>query len=113
MQQIHCIDNQCNVGRVLAERICNLQVRNNRITIQNVLPTFQKIIRKVAINPLEAGLADFRQFNKQALGDLRRGVIRIDQDRQRFVGHSICHAGVTNGKIWRACGEQPIGALFL
>jgi hypothetical protein len=79
VEQIHRVDDQCDIRCVLAGRICELLLGNDRVLCKNVCPGLRSCPREVAIDATDARFADGGDLRKQTIGDLCRGVIGIDQ----------------------------------
>jgi hypothetical protein len=79
MQQVHCVDDQRNVGRVLAFGIGELLVRIDGVLLQDIRSRLELWSGKIPVDAANTGLAELRHFLEQSGRDLRRGVVRIDQ----------------------------------
>src|SRR6185436_9087251 len=93
VHQVHGIDDQRDVRRVLARDIGELLVRDDGVLGEDVGPAAQAGAREVAVDAPDAGLAQLRDFLEHTVGDFGRGVVGVDQDGQTwragFEGHSV------------------------
>jgi hypothetical protein len=78
MQQVHRIDDQRDVGCVLAGGISELLLGNDRMPGKRLGPPFGTGAGKVAVNPPDAGFPEFRDFLNQPVHNLGRRVDRVD-----------------------------------
>ena len=79
MQQVHRVDDQCDVRGVLAFGVGKLLVGIDGVLLQDIGPRSEVWAGKVAVDAAHAGLAEFRYLLEQTAGNLRRGVVGIDQ----------------------------------
>ena len=82
MKQVHGIDHQRDIRRILADRIGELLMRDNRERRENTSPAFQVRIGKVSIYPPHAGLSKGRYLLEDGLGVLGGHIIRINKNGQ-------------------------------
>lgn len=80
VQQIHRVDDQRDVGGVLAGRVGELLLGNDGMAGQKIRPALGTGGGKVAIDAANAGFAELGDLLEQAIRDLRRRVVGIDQD---------------------------------
>ena len=79
MKQVHGIDDQGDVGRILSGRIGELLLRDDGVLGQNIGPALGPCIGEVAIDAANTGLPDLGNLLEQAVGDLCRRIVGIDQ----------------------------------
>ena len=80
MKKIHCVDDQGNVGCVLACRIGKLLLGDNCVFGQRVRPCLGARIGEIPVDPADAGFSNLRDLLEQPIGDLRGGVVSVDQN---------------------------------
>ena len=80
VQQVHRVDDQRDVGRVLAGGVGELLLRQDGVPGQHLLPAGLLALGEVAVDAAQARLADLGHLLEEAVGDLGRGVVGVDQD---------------------------------
>src|SRR6185437_11233020 len=107
MEQIHCIDDQRDIGCILPGGVGELLLRYDCVFRQGVGPAFGAGIGEVAIDTTNACLSDLRNFFEQSINDLRGSIVRINQNsktwRTQFRRHDALSA--IAGNLSRNSGE--------
>src|SRR5690606_27384922 len=85
MEEVHRVDDEGDVRRVLARRVGELLLGEDGVTLQHLLPSRLLALGEIAIDPPQARLTDLRHLLEERVGDLRAGVVRIDEDREPLV----------------------------
>ncbi|MBB5699182.1 hypothetical protein FHR19_002537 [Sphingomonas yantingensis] len=85
IKQLHRIDDQSDVGRVLALRIAELLDRPNGMLVQFASPALQTRASPVAVRPPNIGDPIFRKLGEHGGDFAMRHVIRVDQQRNASV----------------------------
>jgi hypothetical protein len=92
VKEVHGVDHQGDVRGVLARGVGELLLGNDGVLRQDVGPGLRAGAGEVAVDAPHAGLADLGDFLEQPVGDLRRGIVGVDE----------------NGKAGRACRPLPM-----
>ena len=79
VQKIHGVDDESNVGSVLAGRVGKILMRHDRMFGQNVGPRFQSRSGKVSVDTANAGFADLGNLFEESRRDTRRSIVGIDK----------------------------------
>jgi hypothetical protein len=82
MQQVHGIDDQRDVGRILSGRIGKLLLRDDGVSGQLIRPALRAGIGEIAVNATDACLAYLGDLLEQSIRDLCRSIVGVDQNRE-------------------------------
>jgi hypothetical protein len=82
MKQVHRVDDQGDVGRILSRRIGELLLGDDGVLRQNISPALGPCIGEVAIDAANAGLPDLGNLLEQSVRDLCGRIVRIDQNSE-------------------------------
>src|SRR5690606_16010471 len=82
MQQVHRVDDQGDVARVLALGVLEVLLPLDRPARQDVDPALQRWVGRIAVDAPGRGLAQGGDLAKKRLGDPGRGVLAVDQHGQ-------------------------------
>ena len=91
VQEIHRVDYEGDVGRLLTSRVGELLLGDNRVLREHIDPGLRAGACEVAINAPNACLADLGDLLEQAVNDLCRGVVSVYQDGKSWRALSIYH----------------------
>ena len=80
MKQVHGVDDQGDVGRILSGRIGELLLGYDGMLRQDVGPALGPCIGEVAIDAANAGLADLGNLLEQSICNLRGRIVGVDQN---------------------------------
>src|SRR5207237_1760250 len=78
VKQVHRVDDQGYVGRILSRRIGELLLRYDGVLRQNIGPALGPCIGEVAIDAADARLADLGNLLEQSIRDLCRSIVGVD-----------------------------------
>src|SRR5215204_3815371 len=82
MKQVHGVDDQGDVGRILPRRIGELLLRYDGVLRQDIGPALGPCIGEVAVDAANAGLPDLGNLLEQSVRDLCRRIVGIDQNSE-------------------------------
>src|SRR6185369_2053221 len=82
MKQVHGVDDEGYVGRILSGRIGELLLGDDGVLRQNVGPALGPDVGEVAIDAANARLPDLGNLLEQSVRDLCRSIVGIDQHRE-------------------------------
>ena len=115
MHQVHGVDDERDVGGVLAGGVGELLLGEDGVPLQHPLPARLLALGEVAVDAAEAGLADLGHLVEEPVGDLGRGVVGVDEDGElagaELVGHQRSRtrreavakpSGVRPSPAWKA-----------
>src|SRR5215510_8169048 len=77
IEQVHGIDDECDVCRILLGRIGDRMLRQDGKPVEDLDPSFVICAGEVTIDSPHARFPDLGDLFKQAGRDARRGVVRI------------------------------------
>ena len=80
MKQVHGVDDQGDVGRILSSRIGELLLGYDGVLRQDIGPALGPCIGEVAVDAADAGLPDLGNLLEQAIRNLCRRIVGIDQN---------------------------------
>lgn len=100
MQEVHRVNDQGDIGGVLAGCVGNIHLRDNRLFRHDFQPGAHLRGGEITINSPDAGLANAGDFLEQLIREFRAGIICVNQNgkagRAGLLGHGrhLVHAGV-------------------
>jgi len=84
VQHIHRVDDQSDIGRILALGIGSLLVLNQSQFLRCLCPASQKFAGPVAIDAAQSRFAEFCNFLQDGISEFCRNIVGVDKDRQAF-----------------------------
>src|ERR1700754_4809719 len=82
MKEVHRVDDQGYVGRILSSRIGELLLGYDGVLRQNIGPALGSGIGEVAVDAANAGLSDLCNLFEQTIGDPCRSIVGVDQNSE-------------------------------
>ena len=114
VEQIHRVDDQRRIGRVLAGRVAELLDRLDRVRQQRFLPALELRAGPVAVDALDRRGAVLGDLGEQAVDDGGLRVVGVDENGERggTCGHGVRHVGLGNRSVLLRASIPPSGAMI-